>query len=197
MLEYHGFKALVGTQCMYVQPKTGLVLVAYADDLLVLRQQAQLKGLLKDLGRDFECTGQVLGYGSDCARELEFLGRVSRLCSHGVEWEGDPKHAHAHLDQLRAELCNGVGSSFGVRPVQTPGVKLHEVPERTLLKPAAAKAYRGLVALLNYMSLDRCDLAFASKEVSKTMFSPAECDLIPLKRIGRCLVDHLRCVTVY
>ena len=47
------------------------------------------------------------------------------------------------------------------------------------------------------MSLDRCDLGFASKEVSKVMSFSALCDVGPLKRIGRCLIDHPRCVSVY
>ena len=101
MLEYRGFKPLVGTQCMYVQPKTGMVIVARVDDFLVLGQEVQLRSLLRDLGREFECTGQVLGYGSNCARELKLLGRTLRLLSHGVEWEGDSKHVQAYLEKLR------------------------------------------------------------------------------------------------
>ena len=81
--------------------------------------------------------------------------------------------------------------------MQTPGVKLADVPERVPLGAAEAKAYRGLVALANYMSLDRCDLGFASKEVSKTMAAPAVCDLQPLKRMGRYLTLHPRCISVY
>ena len=65
------------------------------------------------------------------------------------------------------------------------------------LDGSCARAYRGLAALGNYMSLDRCDIGYASKEVSKFMSSPAECDLVPLKRLGRYLVRYPRCVSIF
>ena len=33
MLESRGFKPLIGTQCMYVRPQSGIVIVAHVDDL--------------------------------------------------------------------------------------------------------------------------------------------------------------------
>ena len=60
-----------------------------------------------------------------------------------------------------------------------------------------AKSYRGLVALGNYMSQDRVDISFGSKEVSKTMSAPAYDDLVPVKRLGRYLQENPRCVTLY
>ena len=32
MLESRGFKPLIGTQCMYVHPQSGIVIVAHVDD---------------------------------------------------------------------------------------------------------------------------------------------------------------------
>ena len=53
------------------------------------------------------------------------------------------------------------------------------------------------MALLNFMGQDRCDLSFASKEVSKSMSSPCENDQVPLKRIGRYLASYPRCVSLF
>ena len=99
------------------------------------------------------------------------------MAREGIEWEGDPKHAPASVEKLMEEFggSDPDGSHrAGLKSVQTPGVKLADIPDRVPLGAAAAKAYRGLVALANYMCLDRCDLGFASKEVSKTMSSSAE-----------------------
>ena len=71
-------------------------------------------------------------------------------------------------------------SRSGWRPQKTPGVKKIDVEERISLKAAESKAYRALAALANYMALDRCDIGFATKESSKSMSSPAVCDVGPL-----------------
>ena len=79
---------------------------------------------------------------------------------------------------------------------KTPGVKLDRVHERVPLGNAQSKSYRGLVALANYIAQDRADIGFAAKEVSKTMSDPAECDIQPLKRLGRYLIENPRCVNL-
>ena len=64
------------------------------------------------------------------------------------------------------------------------------------MKAAKAKAYRGLAALGNFMAQDRADIGLATKEVSKTMAAPAECDLQAMKRLGRYLAEHPSCVNL-
>lgn len=198
MLQERNFKPLQGTQCMYVNPQSGMMIVAHVDDFLIYGTTQELEELLRDLQQGYECSGQILGEGVGQVQELKFLGRRINLTSSGLEWQGDPKHAREFLDKLQAGFAGGGGDNVGkFREVATPGVKASENPDRIPLSSVAAKAYRGLVALLNYMSLDRCDLAFASKEVSKTMSCPAECDIQPLKRIGRYLEAYPVCVMRY
>ena len=68
--------------------------------------------------------------------------------------------------------------------VDTPGVKHGRDPEASLLEAAAATQHRGLVALLNLISLDRGDLAFAAKELSHTMARPRIGDEQGAKRVA-------------
>ena len=75
-------------------------------------------------------------------------------------------------------------------------MKLDHVPPRVQLSAGKAKAYRGLAALANLMAQDRADIGYSSKEVSKTMSDPAECDLMAMKRLGRYIADHPRCVNL-
>ena len=60
----------------------------------------------------------------------------------------------------------------------TPGVdyKEEEVSQKEL-DAQGTTMYRGMAARSNYMSLDRMDLAYASKEVSRGMSKPTEGDL--------------------
>ena len=85
MLVARGLKPLVGTQCVYVHPVLGMLIVAHVDDFLVLGSVDELKGFLKGLQVEYECTGQLLGFGSEEVRELKFLGRTITLTVDGLE----------------------------------------------------------------------------------------------------------------
>ncbi len=53
--------------------------------------------------------------------------------------------------------------------------------EETTLCPREASEYRASSARLNYLALDRPDILFASKEVSRRMSSPRNGDWVALK----------------
>ena len=72
----------------------------------------------------YECTCDILGYGSDEVQSLELLGRQIHLKEEGIEWEGDSRHAEAYLTKLAAAFSSGpVEVTSGMRAVHTPGVK--------------------------------------------------------------------------
>ena len=192
MLERRGYVSLIATQCVYVNPKNGVVIVAHVDDFLCGGAKKDLVHLLADLQGEFECSAKMLGPEDDEENEIKFLGRMIRLTSAGLEWEGDAKHAKACLEKMNLGDLKGV---------ETPGTKSEgEVKEgvrEQVMSPIDAKLYRGCVALLNFMSQDRVDTCYASKEVSKTMSNPRPADWIPLKRIARYLTSHPRCVSLF
>ena len=175
--------------------------------------------LLKDLQAEFECSGDTLGPEEGEVRELKFLGRTITYTADGIEWEGDAKHVEAFLQKMELAQaafgttpgCKGaghhggpdVGITAGGRKTRnvaaTPGVKseTEDFNLRTPMSSEEAIDHRGLVALLNYMSQDRPDTSFASKEAAKTMSSLAREDLQQLKRVARYLTGHRRCALVY
>ena len=57
-----------------------------------------------------------------------------------------------------------------------------------------ASRFRGLVARVNYLSLDWLDLQFAAKTASQHMTQPKVCDLAKIKRIARYFVKASRAV---
>lgn len=57
--------------------------------------------------------------------------------------------------------------------------------------------YRALAATLNYLALDRADLAYAAKEASRKMSRPAEEDFAMIKRATRYLKTKPRAVIWY
>ena len=110
---------------------------------------------------------------------MKFLGRTIRLAAIGLDWEGDSKHVVAFLIKMKSEPLRGS---------RTPGTKRDiDLYVRVSLGPVEAKDYRGLVALLNLISQDRLDISYASKDVSKSMSSPAVVDRVPPEAYSRTL----------
>ena len=62
------------------------------------------------------------------------------------------------------------------------------------LRPDQATKFRGIIARLNYLSMDRPDIQYATREASKRMATPREADWRVLQRIGRYLVGVPRLV---
>ena len=89
---------------------------------------------------------------------------------------------------------------FGVENgngVDTPGVKSEvEDGAQPMSKPDASRFRRG-AAKLNYLSQDRADIAFVSKEISRHMANPMVGDDNLLKRTVRYLLRYPRFVVSY
>ena len=144
--------------------------------------------LRKSLKEKYEVDGDVLGLGVDEAQEGKFLGRLVRYTSNGLEWEANPKQVDALLSEF------GLKSGQGV---DTPGVK-SEAEEGTIsMTKAESSRFRRGAAKINYLSQDRVDLAFASKEISRHMANPKIGDEILVKRVVRYLKQYPRLVVKY
>ena len=80
----------------------------------------------------------------------------------------------------------------------TPGIKTNEadIDEEgdEPLTPAEATLYRACAARCNFMALDRPDIQYAAKEVSRSMAAPKASDMPKLKRLARYLLSFPRAV---
>ena len=113
-------------------------------------------------------------------KEINILGRMIRLREWGYSYEADPKHC--------AVILREAGLTSLSKSVTSPGVKESDSDERDLLPYDEAKRYRSLIMRAAYLSLDRPDLQFATKEAARTMQSPRVCDRAKLQRIARYLL---------
>eukprot|EP00973_Karenia_brevis_P032619 4503532-Karenia_brevis.AAC.1 len=57
--------------------------------------------------------------------------------------------------------------------------------------------YKSVTARANYLSQDRPEIQFATKECSKSMSNPKKKDMQKLKRLGRYLKGHLRTTSIF
>ena len=65
------------------------------------------------------------------------------------------------------------------------------------MSPAAAKEHRGVAARLNYMTVDRADCQYATKELARAMANPTVKDAEKGKRIARYLLGRPRAALVF
>ena len=180
--------------CVYTHREKEMMVVTHVDDFLCSGSKSDLKWLHDSLSQEFELKAEMMGPGPDEVKEATFLGRTIRLTSEGYELESDRKHAQTLIDEW------GMQSS---RPVTSPGcaaekadVRIKEEEEMPL-DPKEATTYRRAAARMNYMALDRADMAFASKEASRGMARPTRGDIVRLKRTLRYLVGAPRVVNKY
>ena len=94
-----------------------------------------------------------------------------------------PRHAKLVVRELQFQ---------NAKPAPTPGVKIEPKEDDAELPPAMESKYRQLVARLNFLSQDRCDIQFATKELAKAMSKPFKGDFERLKRISRYLFGSPR-----
>ena len=100
-----------------------------------------------------------------------------------MEHEADPRHAEIIIKHL------GLETDKKSSTVVTPGIKetdkTAEKGDETLLIGREATGYRAAVARCIYLSQDRTDIQYATKELSRKMSNPCVGDIKILKRLGR------------
>lgn len=129
-------------------------------------------------------TGEILGGGHGEVSQISFLGRCIKWTSKGYEYETDEKHAKILMEEWAMDNSRAVTSPGAAAEKADFKDKREEEEE---LDVSGATTYRRAAARLNYMALDRADLAYASKEASRGMAKPTKGDVVRLKRILRYL----------
>ena len=79
----------------------------------------------------------------------------------------------------------------------TPGVKDDDVNGEQPLKEEMQRKIRRWATLLNYMALDRADIAYAVKECARRMSDPVLSTERAIRRLGKYLRTNGRCRTWY
>ena len=65
------------------------------------------------------------------------------------------------------------------------------------LDHAEVRPYRACAARCNFLGLDRPDVQYAAKEVSRAMSNPHQSDVVNMKRLGRYLHKHPRAIFMF
>ena len=143
------------------------------------------------MAKQYEIKYSQIGPGSHENKELRILNRIIRWTSNGLEYEADQRHAEAVVSELAEEKGN--------RPVSTPGLAELQVNREgePVLEGDEAFKFRSLTARINFLSLDRADLQFASKCLSQHMSKPSQSSWTVLNRVARYLAGAPRAILKY
>ena len=137
----------------------------------------------------YEIKEHCFGPESGMKNEIQFLNRTLRWTKQGITCEADQRHADIVI-KMNMKQANAVSTPTVPESSEEANLRLSS-PDMT--KDEASR-FRGLLARVNYLSLDRLDLQFAAKTASQHMVQPKACDWAKIKRIARYLVKASRAV---
>ena len=173
---------------VFVHKTREIMMVTHVDDFLVGGPPEDLLWLRDELKKNFEISGVMMDeqdLNGKIVDSLKFLGRTIRKKEDGYTWEADEKHVRLLLEENEMSNC---------KPLSTPMCRedaddcLHaQGPEPPHMETADASLYRRSVARLNYLALDRPDIAVAVNRLARTMSSPRLGNEVALKRVLRYL----------
>ena len=164
----------------------------HGDDFTSLAQERDLIWLNEQFSNRFEIKNKgIMGPDSKDIKEVRLLNRIVAWDSDGIRLEADQRHPEILCKQLGFEEANGVDTP-GVHQSRDDDEQLQE-----LLPDHQVTMLRACAARCNFLSLDRPDIQFSAKEVSRGMAHPTEGDLLRLKRLVRYLKKYPRAVFTY
>ena len=183
-----GFSPGKGHPSVFVHKERDIRVLVHGDDYFSSGLSNDLSWLQSKLEEIFEIKTQHINGKSDHEMEGKILNRVVRWTQKGYEVEADPRHAELVIKQLEAS---------SMKTLSTPGVEGKEEEDNEedyQLTGESATQYRAIAARLNYLSTDRPDIQYATKECCRDMATPTTGSQRRLLRIARYLVGRPRLV---
>ena len=191
-LESVGFVRGKSAPTVFFREATGCRCVVHGGDFTFLSFEEDVRKIVKDMKGwyDIKVRG-ILGEDEKDDKEVTILNRRLTWKNNEIEYEADQKH----VKKLMEDLGLDDGSKGLEAPAETEvipeGFDPEDEEEASLEE---ATRFRGLAATANFLSLDRMDIQFATKEICRCMAKPTARGWQKLKRLRRFLKDHPRMI---
>ena len=191
-----GFARRASNSTVFHRQSTGCRCVVHGDDFTFLCYGDHVKELVDKMGQWYDLTVRgVVGDDDGDDKEVTIFNRTLKHTGDGLEYSADPRHER----EIRAEFSIGCES----KGLNAPTMK-EEVPDgfdedrdHPRRDQACGRRYRKVVVRANYLSLDRIDLQFASKEACRQLSDPRVSGEARMKRIARHLLKYPKFVWKY
>ena len=187
LLVNNGFSRNRASTCIFHHVEKDIKLKVHGDDFVSTADEDDLKWLQGIFESKFEISTTTIGHDEGDKKEVKVLNRIISVKDNGYTYEADARHAELIIKGLDLENAKGVTT-----PYQEENFESEE-----LLDHEKFKRYQSICARTNYLSTDRHDIMYATKECCRAMSKPTVRDWSRLKRIGRYLIDHKRLVYHY
>ena len=153
--------------------------------------------MLQQFKAKYEIKSQLLGAGSDMAKEGSILNRRIVWEREGISLEADPRHAKEVIMSLG--LADASCAPTPATVEQRAKGKREEGEDAEAdahadggdtaeLGPEDGTRYRAITARLNYLAHDRPDIRYATMRLCSRMSAPTVGDMTRLKRVVRYLL---------
>ena len=155
--------------------------------MVTILQLLETRGLIvyqKQMEEHYELKMRAMlggDFGDD--REITILNRRIRREEGCLHYEADTKHV--------SEILKYFNLSDESKSLVVPFVRETRedlAKEDIELPPEVATEFRGLAARANYLSLDRVDIQYATKEICRDMAVPKASSMSEMKRLARYLL---------
>ena len=185
----HGFTPGLGSPVLFVSQTRDVKVSVHGDDITALGEQPDLEWLKCRLLERYEIKfGGLLGPDEGDVQDAMILNRLVHYGATETTYEADPRHVQILVNELGLQ---------DAKPAPTPGVRRSDSEATEPLSEYDMRRFRSLVMRCNFLSLDRPDVAYASKELARAMSTATNQDWNGLKRLVRYLKGVPRLVWSY
>ena len=178
-----GFIKGRSSPCLFRHRVHDCTVFIHGDDFVVSGEHDVLLWVQEEISRKYltKVRGLLGPDGSD-DKDIIILNRVLEWRDDGISLEADPRHVELILQELNMKDCKS-------SDVMGPRVEEEQDEE---LEGWEASAFRSLAARCNFLSTDRVDIQYASKEICRRMSKPCRSDWKLIKKLARYLKGHPR-----
>ena len=173
--------------CIYKRFCGDLDLEQHGDDFLVCGVTRSLEKLTQEFNRHFlvkKC--EIVSLKLEHQSETHFLKLRISVDEFGWHVEVDQRYVKSLLDKMAMNHCTSMA---------TPGSKGQEGNNATeKLDAKGHREFRFGAGICQYMTEQRFDIAFSTKEIMREAAGPTTASKTKLKRIARHLKGRQRCV---
>lgn len=183
--------------CLYHHAGRKIRTLVHGDDFVTVGGRKAVKAFNKLLRSRFDIKSFVIGGDASLGdvQDRRVLNRVIRRTPEGFEMEADQRHAELMIESLG--LSSAKGATTPGSPQAGAMTLEEEETDNALLSPEEATLFRSVGARANYLSQDRVDIMYATKEICRHMSSPRIVDMKNLKKLARYLIHRPRLVMRY
>jgi len=179
-----GFAKGIAAPTVFYWEERGVRCVAHGGDFTFSGKQSDLLYIKSKMEESYELKMRAMlgdDFGDD--KEITILNRLISWKEGCIHYEADPKHV---FEILKYFNLNDESKILVVPFVRETKEELAK--EDAELSPEVATEFRGLAARANYLSLDRVDIQYTTKEICRDMASPKASSLSKMKRLARYLL---------